>query len=128
VVEVRGFGDVVRVLFKDDVGVDSFKSGFGGGCFGLPCLLGAEEEAIHVGKFNSVVVEEEELADAAASEHLGGHGPDASQPYNKDGQVADAFVFLNEAHAFEGHKPAVGVAVDDLGGHGFDFSAQWGWW
>lgn len=122
---MRSFGDVVSMLFEADIWVDFFESLLGGSCFVLACLLGPEEEAVHIGELNGVVVEEEELADAAPSEHFGGHGADASESYDEDGQVTDAFVIFNDAHALEGHEPAVGVAVDGLGRHGLDFGAWW---
>ena len=40
-----------------------------------------EEESVHVGQLDLVVVEEDEFADAAAGEHLGSdaaHAPDAN--------------------------------------------------
>ena len=57
---------------------------FQGGIFGtqveIVSLMWLEKQSVHVGQLHFVVVEEDEFADAAASEHLGrdaAHTPDA---------------------------------------------------
>ena len=47
----------------------------------VPGLVGLEEQAVHVGDLDGVVVEKYKLADAAAREHLSRDAPD---PTNTD--------------------------------------------
>ena len=47
---------------------------------------------VHVGKFDLVVVEEEQLPDPAPRQHLGGHAPDTADPDHGHRVVADGLV------------------------------------
>mmetsp|Transcript_60013 Transcript_60013/g.131867 ORF Transcript_60013/g.131867 Transcript_60013/m.131867 type:complete len:222 (+) Transcript_60013:684-1349(+) len=113
---LRG-GDVLVVHLELYVGVDTPQCVER--CLDLrhARLLGAEEEAIHVRQLHLVIVEKQQLADAATGEHLRhyrAHTPDA---HNEHSERSDLLVILDDAHPFQGHQAAVGIVVADLGAH-----------
>ena len=82
--------NVVGVGLVDNVGVDLFERLLGGVGLGHAGLVGSEEQAVHVGDLDLVVVEEEQLADATTTQHLGRHATDATETDDQDTKVSNA--------------------------------------
>ena len=59
---------------------------------GVADLGGSEEEAVHVGQLNFIIVIKDQFSDAASGEHLSGDRSDAS---HSDDQCAFVLDILN---------------------------------
>ncbi|EPY32400.1 ubiquitin-like modifier-activating enzyme 5 [Strigomonas culicis] len=106
--------DAVGARHDGGVGVDALQRRLGRVHLRHALLLRAVEESVHVGELHLVVVKEQQLADAAAREHLGDNGADAAGADDGDGLVADRLVVLHNAHPLQGHEAAVRVVVAHL--------------
>mmetsp|Transcript_930 Transcript_930/g.2578 ORF Transcript_930/g.2578 Transcript_930/m.2578 type:complete len:259 (-) Transcript_930:207-983(-) len=114
VLKVGDGGDVVVVGLEDHVGVDECQGPARRLHLGQAALVGSVEKAVHIRELDLVVVKEDELAHAAAHEHLRGDGAHTTHAHDDDRLFADAFVVGHHAHLLEGHEAGVGVGVHDL--------------
>ena len=64
---------------------------------------------------NLVVVKENQFANAASRQHVGGDATDTSHANNDDAHAANALVILDDAHSLQRHQSAVRVGIDHLG-------------
>lgn len=57
--------------------------------FGEAGVFGTKEEAIHVGQLDLVIVKQQQFADTAPREHLGGNTADAADADDENGKLAN---------------------------------------
>ena len=77
-------GDVEVVGLDLDLGVNGAKGLFGCLDFGKADLRGREEEAVHVGELDLVIVVEDEFSDTAAGEHFCSNGANTANSDYED--------------------------------------------
>ena len=58
-------------------------------------LVRLEEETIHVGKFNFVVIEEKKFSDSTSRQHFSRHAPNAANTNNSDTALIELCKFIH---------------------------------
>ena len=82
-----------------------------------------EEQTIHVGQFDFVVVEHFKTSDTATRQHFGRDASDAADADDDDAEAPDRLVVLHDAHSLQRHQTRIRIRVDDLRGHLGDLAA-----
>lgn len=90
--------DVHVVSFDHNLRVYQLQSLFGGLRFGQSHLHGCEEQSVHIGKFDLVVIVEDKFSNTTPCQHFSGHWTDTTHSDDEDSFGFDIGVVLDDTH------------------------------